>query len=190
MDGLRGTFQLGERRDGHPGVVGLRVIDLEQQRLVGLHDQRAVGHCTKQLLRTRDLPSLPTSAADAKIPAVRCRRGGPGQYRLPRWPNAPREVDDPPNPGPIPGPPGPRTPPGPRATRPEPLTEPLTGPARWLSGTRRSAPPPRSADVPAAFSPGHAARRLSAPSATRPPAGESAARLCAAQPAARFRATR
>ncbi len=38
------TFQLGERRDGHPAVAGVLVVDLEEQGLVGLDDQRAAGH--------------------------------------------------------------------------------------------------------------------------------------------------
>jgi hypothetical protein len=41
---LRGALQLGERRDRHPGGGRVGMIDLEQQRLVGLHDQRAVAH--------------------------------------------------------------------------------------------------------------------------------------------------
>jgi hypothetical protein len=41
---LRRPLQLGERRDRDPRVVGARMVDLEQQRLVGLDDQWAVGH--------------------------------------------------------------------------------------------------------------------------------------------------
>jgi hypothetical protein len=38
------ALQLGERRDGHPAVAGVLVVDLEEQGLIGLDDQRAAGH--------------------------------------------------------------------------------------------------------------------------------------------------
>ena len=38
------TLQLGERRDGTPALVGVLMVDLEQERLVGLDDERSVGH--------------------------------------------------------------------------------------------------------------------------------------------------
>ncbi len=38
------ALQLGERRDQAPALAGQLVVDLEQQRLVGLDDQWAVGH--------------------------------------------------------------------------------------------------------------------------------------------------
>ena len=38
------ALQLGERGDRGPRRAGLLVVDLEQHRLVGLHDQGAVGH--------------------------------------------------------------------------------------------------------------------------------------------------
>jgi hypothetical protein len=41
---LGGTLQLGERRDQHPARQCVRMIDLEEQCLVRLHDQRATGH--------------------------------------------------------------------------------------------------------------------------------------------------
>ena len=41
VDVLGGALQLGEGRDGHPARVGVRMIDLEQQGLVGL-DHRGV----------------------------------------------------------------------------------------------------------------------------------------------------
>ena len=41
---LRRPLQLGERRDRAAAVAGLLVVDLEQEGLVGLHDQGAVGH--------------------------------------------------------------------------------------------------------------------------------------------------
>src|SRR5690606_6882415 len=44
VDVLGGAFELGERGDGGPRGGGVRVVDLEQQRLVGLDDQRPVGH--------------------------------------------------------------------------------------------------------------------------------------------------
>ena len=41
---LRRALQLGERRDRAAAVPGQLVVDLEQEGLVGLDDQRAVGH--------------------------------------------------------------------------------------------------------------------------------------------------
>ena len=41
---LGGALQLGERRDRRPAVLRQRVVDLEQQGLVRLDDQRAVAH--------------------------------------------------------------------------------------------------------------------------------------------------
>ena len=38
------ALQLGERRDRHPAGLRVRVVDLEQQGLVGLHDQWSAGH--------------------------------------------------------------------------------------------------------------------------------------------------
>ena len=44
VDVLRGALELGERRDGAAALVGVLVVDLEQEGLVGLDDQRSVGH--------------------------------------------------------------------------------------------------------------------------------------------------
>ena len=44
VDVLRCAFELGERRDRVPALVGERMVDLQQQRLVALDDQRTVGH--------------------------------------------------------------------------------------------------------------------------------------------------
>ncbi len=44
VDVLGGAFQFGKRRDGAAGGFCLRMIDFEQQGLVALDDQRAVGH--------------------------------------------------------------------------------------------------------------------------------------------------
>ena len=44
VDVLGGAFQLGERCDVGAGRRGIGVGDLQQQRLVGLDDQRSVGH--------------------------------------------------------------------------------------------------------------------------------------------------
>ena len=41
---LGGALEFGERRDGGPGFPGPLVIHFEQDRLVALHDQRAVRH--------------------------------------------------------------------------------------------------------------------------------------------------
>ena len=41
---LRCPFEFGEWGNGAAAVSGLRMVDLEQQRLVALHDQGAVGH--------------------------------------------------------------------------------------------------------------------------------------------------
>jgi len=49
-------LQLGERGDGRPGGAGLFVVDLEQHRFVGLHDQGAVSHFS--IIRVR--PTSPT----------------------------------------------------------------------------------------------------------------------------------
>jgi hypothetical protein len=38
------ALQLGERGDRGAGRAGLLVVDFEQHRFVGLHDQGAVGH--------------------------------------------------------------------------------------------------------------------------------------------------
>ena len=44
VDVFGSALQLGERCDRRAGGSGQLMIDLEQHRLVGLHDQRAVGH--------------------------------------------------------------------------------------------------------------------------------------------------
>ena len=41
---LGGPLELGERRDGPPGLDGLRMADLQQQCLVRLDDDWPVGH--------------------------------------------------------------------------------------------------------------------------------------------------
>ena len=41
---FRSAFEFGERGDRRTRGVGLLVVDLEQDRLIGLNDQRAVGH--------------------------------------------------------------------------------------------------------------------------------------------------
>ena len=42
VDVLGGALELGERGDRPPRLLGARVVDLQQQRLVALDDQRAV----------------------------------------------------------------------------------------------------------------------------------------------------
>ena len=44
VDVLGGALELGERGDGPAGLLGARVVDLEQQRLVALDDQRSIRH--------------------------------------------------------------------------------------------------------------------------------------------------
>ena len=41
------ALELGEGGDGPAGLLGLRVVDLEQEGLVALDDQRAVGHAAQ-----------------------------------------------------------------------------------------------------------------------------------------------
>ena len=44
VDVLGGALELGERRDGPAGGLGVGVVDLEQERLVALDDQGSVSH--------------------------------------------------------------------------------------------------------------------------------------------------
>ncbi len=44
VDMLGGTFQLGKRGDRGTRLAGLRMVDLKEQGLVRLDDQRPVGH--------------------------------------------------------------------------------------------------------------------------------------------------
>ena len=48
VDVLRRTLQLGEGRDRRAGLAGQLMVDLEQHRFVGLHDQRAVSHAASR----------------------------------------------------------------------------------------------------------------------------------------------
>ena len=51
VDVLRGALQLGKGGDGPPALVGPVVVDLEQECLVGLDDQWAIGHMPLSLRR-------------------------------------------------------------------------------------------------------------------------------------------
>jgi len=53
VDVLRCAFELGERRDLSAGVLGGRMVDLEEQGLVRLDDERAVGHGVHSLVGRR-----------------------------------------------------------------------------------------------------------------------------------------
>jgi hypothetical protein len=72
---LGGALQLGERRDGHPAGERVRVVDLQQERLVGLNDQRATGHAAS-LPRPTKLPIAATIRRPAaSISQSRCTAG-------------------------------------------------------------------------------------------------------------------
>ena len=59
---LGSTLQFGERCDGRAGGACMLVIDLEQHRLIGLDDQRAVGH-HPTLFEATDTPAAQASWA-------------------------------------------------------------------------------------------------------------------------------
>jgi len=58
MDVLRRALQLRERCDGPASRLGVRMVDLEQERLVALNDQGSVGHgvCVNAFL-SRSVPA-------------------------------------------------------------------------------------------------------------------------------------
>ena len=66
------ALELGERRDRLAAVVGVLVVDLEQQGLVGLDDQGSVGHSLPSLAVLRGY-QCPTR--DRLDPNRRHRRG-------------------------------------------------------------------------------------------------------------------
>ena len=68
VDVLRGPLQFGERGQGRAGLIGTRVIHLQEHRFVGLDDERACGH--RQVL----LPSTPftSSAPASRSSCCRC----------------------------------------------------------------------------------------------------------------------
>ena len=59
VDVLGGALQLSERRDGVAALLTLCVVDLQEERLVTLHDQRPVGHDA--------VPSCRTAAYSAPV---------------------------------------------------------------------------------------------------------------------------
>jgi hypothetical protein len=62
VDVLGRALELGERRDGHPARERVRMVDLEEERFVGLNDQGAVGHGRTSLREVRPVTRPPRSA--------------------------------------------------------------------------------------------------------------------------------
>ncbi|GAA5099041.1 hypothetical protein GCM10023319_61640 [Nocardia iowensis] len=60
---LGSPLQLGERRDGLPRRIGQLVVDLQQQRLVTLHNQRTVRHSPSSHRFRPILPDPPDTPA-------------------------------------------------------------------------------------------------------------------------------
>ena len=71
VDVLRAALQLGERRDRLAAVLCARVVDLQQQGLVALHDQGAVAHPVS-LRRCPDGRGAAQPAWTARTPVIRC----------------------------------------------------------------------------------------------------------------------
>ena len=82
VDVFGGAFQFGERRDGRPRLTRLLMVDLEQHGLVGLHDQRAVGHArSRHPLLACSVIAPPLSSPRPTPPTSRggSRTPGPGR---------------------------------------------------------------------------------------------------------------
>ena len=67
VDVLRAPLQFGERRDRPPALGRLLVIHLEQQRLVRLHDEGAVGHRPSLRTTPNPPPSEPRPPVSVRI---------------------------------------------------------------------------------------------------------------------------
>jgi hypothetical protein len=78
VDVLGGAFEFGERRDLLAAFVGHQVADLEQQGLVGLDDERSVGHGRQP----------PSEGRRVDGPSYGQRVPAPGGARYPRWGDA------------------------------------------------------------------------------------------------------
>lgn len=63
MHVLGRTFEFGERRDRPTALAREFVFDLEEQCLVGLHDQGSVGHLTI-------VPGVDSSAGSSSVPGA------------------------------------------------------------------------------------------------------------------------
>ena len=77
---FRGALELGEWCDRGAGGVGSLVIDLQQNRLVGLHDQRAVGH-VRHYPSSADITDVTRCTANSRIRPC----AGSKAIRWPPW---------------------------------------------------------------------------------------------------------
>jgi hypothetical protein len=74
VDVLGGALELGERRDRHAAGGRLGMVDLEQERLVGLDDQRAIGHAVQCGTRPRQSQDAGKGTTESVELAVRDRK--------------------------------------------------------------------------------------------------------------------